>query len=177
MLLPLPIAPVDALHQIIRPALRLLPGVMDSPSANVQLLATGLQESELNARVQRGNGPARGLYQAERGGSVAGVLGSKSTAAYARALCATRGVPATSYSVWLALAGDDVLATGIARLTLWADPNPLPELGDVDVAWQCYLRNWRPGAYSRGAEADKAALLAKWRRHYATACEVLARAA
>lgn len=174
MLLPLPIAPVDALYQIIRPALRLLPDVMDSPTARVQLLGTALQESELNARVQRGNGPARGLYQAERRGSVAGVLSSKATAGYARALCATRGVPATSNAVWLALAGDDVLATGIARLTLWADPHPLPELGDVDAAWQCYLRNWRPGAYSRGTEADKAALLAKWRRHYATAMATVA---
>ena len=49
-------------------------------------------------------------------------------------------------SVYAALLIDDVLAAGIARLLLWTDPAPLPELGDVDAGWNYYDRNWRPGA-------------------------------
>lgn len=169
MILPLPISPADALARIIEPALALLPPAMTSESARIQLLATPLQESRLNARVQHGNGPAHGLYQAERGGSVAGVLGNKATARYASALCAARGVPATSYSVWMAMTGDDVLAAGFARLTLWADPHVLPAVGAAEDAWQCYLRNWRPGAWARGTEAQRAELHARWLGNYAVA--------
>ena len=175
--LPLPIAPVDALYQVIHPALRLLPPSLTSDSARAQVLAIMLQESELAARVQRGNGPAHGLAQFERNGGVRGVLEHPATAAMAKALCAARGVQATSYSVYIALSGDDVLAAGFARLYLYTDPSPLPKLGDVDGAWACYLRIWRPGAYARGTEAKRQELRAKWGRHYATACEALARAA
>jgi hypothetical protein len=47
--------------------------------------------------------------------------------------------------VYAALVEDDVLAAGFARLGLWADPQPLPAIGDVHGGWDCYLRNWRPG--------------------------------
>ena len=48
-------------------AMHLLPYRMYTESARVQMLAIGLQESGLTERVQRGNGPARGLWQFERG--------------------------------------------------------------------------------------------------------------
>ena len=174
--LPLPIAPVDALYQVIAPALRLLPPALTSDPARAQVLTIMLQESELNARVQGDDGPAHGLAQFERNGGVRGVLQHPATAKLANALCAARGVPATSYSVYTALPGDDVLAAGFARLYLYTDPAPLPKLGDIDGAWECYLRIWRPGAYARGTQAEREELRAKWGRHYATACGALARA-
>jgi len=108
------------------------------------VLAIALQESGLAARTQAEGGPARGLWQFERAG-VRGVLTHPSSASHARRLCAARACPASEYSVWIALAGDDLLACGFARLLLWTDPAPLPALGDADGAWACYERNWRPG--------------------------------
>lgn len=171
--LPLPIAPSDALAQIIDPALALLPYGLTSDRAEVMLLAITLQEAGkdglLAYRLQQEQGPARGLWQNERGGGVAGVLGSPATADLARRFCAVRGVPALSASVYDALPHDDILAAGIARLILFADPAPLPALDDVDGAWRCYLRNWRPGAYARGSSDDRKALEAKFRRQHALA--------
>lgn len=170
--LPLPITPSDALAQIIDPALALLPYALTSDRAEVMMLAAALQEAGENGllanRLQKG-GPARGLWQNERGGGVAGVLGSPATVELAKRFCAARGVPALSASVYEALPHDDVLAAGIARLILFADPAPLPAPDDVDGAWRCYLRNWRPGAYARGTPETRAALEAKFRRQHAIA--------
>lgn len=138
------------LHTAVNPALLLLPRAMDSEAARVQLLATGLQESRFEYRAQKtGNpyvdGPAHGFWQNERGG-VQCVLTNGATKEQAAALCKARGVPADSNLVWSKLVFDDVLAAGFARLILWADPRPLPTVdADHETAWQCYLRNWRPG--------------------------------
>lgn len=144
MQLTLPIAPADALTQIIDPAFALLSAKLGGDRPRVIVLATALQETGLATRVQYAGGPARGLTQYERGG-VAALLANSVTAKIAAALCASRGVPATSYSVYTALAGDDLLDCGLCRLSYYADPHPLPDLGDVDTAWACYLRVQRPG--------------------------------
>lgn len=127
----------------IAPALALLPANMSSPSAEVLLVAIGLQESRLTHRRQI-NGPARGLWQFERGG-VRGVLQHRASRPYALALCKMRDVEATVEAVYGALERDDVLAAGIARLLLWTDPRPLAAIGEVGAAWEYYLRTWRPG--------------------------------
>lgn len=144
MPIPLPITPADALSRVIKPAFELLPSKMGDERAEIMLLAISLQESGLAARVQHGNGPARGLWQFERGG-VRGVMTHPASRDLARKLCGARGCPSTEYSAWLALAGDDLLAAGFARLLLWTDSGPLPALGDESDAWAYYLRNWRPG--------------------------------
>jgi len=140
----LPISPSDALASVIDPALSQLPASMTSDPARVLMLAIALQESSLAARVQDG-GPARGLWQFEQGGGVHGVMTHPATCAYARKLCAGHACPATERAAYLALAGDDVLAAGFARLLLFADPSPLPAVGDEDGAWRYYVTNWRPG--------------------------------
>lgn len=132
------------LTDAIEPALALLPSAMDSLAARVMLIAIGLQESGLTTLQQIG-GPAHGLWQAEKGGMVRGVLKNPRTMLSAARLCQARHVPATEADVYEALLTDDVLAAGIARLGLWADLAPLPAIGDVHGAWNCYLRNWRPG--------------------------------
>lgn len=126
------------------PALAII-GVKDSPQAQVQSLATGLQESRFTARRQMGMGPAMGFWQFERGGGVKGVLNHATSKAKALTLCQARGVEATPMGVWLALENDDVLAAGFCRLLLLTDPRPLPAVTDTEGGWACYLRNWRPG--------------------------------
>lgn len=78
------------------------------------------------------------------------------------ALCKALGVPCELEAIYQAIADDDVLAAGIARLMLWADPRALPEIGDEDEAWDCYLRNWNPGKPSRR----------RWEKAYPDALEV-----
>lgn len=133
-------------NDAIRPALAMMPAAMSRQPEKLMtlMLAIGLQESRFKNRRQI-NGPARGYWQFERGGGVRGVLLHKATSDAAVALCKARGVAANDQAVYAELERDDVLAAGFARLLLWTDPRPLPELGDIDAAWDYYIRNWRPG--------------------------------
>lgn len=140
------------IHSAINPAFKLLPAKMDTDAARVMLLSTGLQESRFEYRFQKvhgdpyAKGPARGFWQFERGGGVIGVCTHRQTKELAEAVCKARSVPFDSSLIHARLEFDDVLAAVFARLLLWADSKPLP---DVDAshedAWNCYTRNWRPG--------------------------------
>lgn len=130
----------------ITEALKLLPPQMDSVEARLMLLAIAQQESgpALTDRKQVG-GPARGLWQFEMGGGVYGVLTNSLTSAFASAICNALGVFISLNPIYDALAENDVLAAAFARLLLWTDPAPLPEVGRATEAWDYYRRNWRPG--------------------------------
>ncbi|WP_312538257.1 hypothetical protein [Achromobacter mucicolens] len=165
----------------IDPALALLPARMDTAEARIMLLAIGLQESRFEHRRQlvgnppRPTGPAKSFWQAEQGGGmVHGVRLHVATRAAADHLYQARGVPARDAAIWDAIEHDDVLAAGLARLLLWSDPLPLPEVGAEDASWALYLRTWRPGAYGRGTPAQRAELRAKWSRNYALAVDEVA---
>jgi hypothetical protein len=139
------------LRDMVEPAFAELPARMASDEARVMLLAIGLQESRFRHRLQMPlrpgmpNGPARGFWQFERGGGVAGVLTHPASRDIAAAIIHKRGIPNESRAVWTALAEDDVLAAIFARLLLFTDPAPLPAIGRDAHAWACYIRNWRPG--------------------------------
>lgn len=122
----------------------LLPAKFDSSAALVQLLAHGLQESGFLVRQQKG-GPARSYWQFEQGGGIHAVLTNTTTSPYARTACSLRAVAPIESDVYAAFLSDDLLACAFARLLLWADPSPLPQLGDADDSWKLYLRTWRPG--------------------------------
>lgn len=154
--------------QAIVPALALLLARMNSPQAEIMILAIGLQESRFTHRRQV-RGPARGFWPFEQGGGVAGVLRNPVSRQHALSVCAARGVQPMAEQVHERLEHDDVLAATFARLLLWTDPGKLPSKGDVDAAWQLCLRTWRPGAHSRGNQAQKDELRAKWGRNYAAA--------
>lgn len=130
-------------------ALALLPASMDNMQARVMMYAIGLQESRMVFRAQvlqgGGKGPARGLWQFERGGGVAGVMRHPSTEKHAERICELRDVEFGTPSVWAKLETDDVLAAAFARLLLWTDASALPQVNDAEAAWQCYVRTWRPG--------------------------------
>lgn len=159
----------------IEPALLLLPAKMSSPQAEVQLLATHLQEAPNREQCQLPAkpgkcGPARGIFQFERGGGVAGVLRHPASRPHALTVCAALGVTPTLDGIFGALPSQcDVLDAALARLLYWTDPGPLPVLGDVEGALQSYLHNWRPGAYARGDSNAKATLRRKWANNYARA--------
>lgn len=164
----------SVLEKVVKQAWReVLPGKFASPVAEVMLLAIGLHESAFVYRVQKGNGPARGFWQFEKNGGVLGVLQHASTARYAASLCVLRQVKPTPTEVHRALAEDDLLACGFARLLLYSDPRSLPAIGAEQPAFEYYLRNWRPGAWDRGNEAQRATLRARWGRHYVDAVQAV----
>lgn len=154
-MLPLPIAHDVFLREIVSPAMALLPKQMDSARARVLLLAICLQESRLAHRWQvvdgGGKGPARGLAQFERGskasrGGVWGVYMHHATHELLRLLCRDRDINFEPYAIWAQLEHDDVLAVGLARLLIYTDAFPLPDVDDERGAWELYaLRCWRPG--------------------------------
>lgn len=147
-------------------ALALLPPKMDTQAARLLCVTIPLQESNLAARRQHGNGPARGLSQFERGGGVRGVLRFPTTADLAIKVCEARNVEPTERAVWAALETDDVLNAAFTRLLLWTDPKALPLIGQEPEAWALYLRTWRPGAHERGTLAQRQELRSKWARMY-----------
>ncbi len=140
--------PKNVVHAV-NESLRLLPPAMDSTEARVLMYAIGLQESRFTHRAQvidgGGKGPARGLWQFERGGGVAGVLRHPASRFWANSVCNARNVPAQPLNTWLALETDDVLAAALARLLLFTDPARLPAVGEQADSWSYYMRNWRPG--------------------------------
>lgn len=146
------LAPLDrrrwVLRHAINPALAELRPLPSPDLARHIMLAIAGMESDCRHRRQLGNGPARGLWQFERGGGVAGVLRHPATRGHIVGPLARRGLPppdasGASYPAWEALETDDVLAAIFARLLLLSDPAPLPS--DHATAAGLYLRTWRPG--------------------------------
>ena len=131
------------LRYAIEPALAELPPMPSPRWAKVMLLAIAGVESGCLYRAQVPVPHARGLWQFERMGGVAGVLQHRATAAHAAAACRRRQIPAAPDEAWRALERDDVLAAIFARLLLLTDPARLPSGPDEGRA--CYLRCWRPG--------------------------------
>ena len=102
-------------------------------------------------------------------GGVRGVLTHERTKTQAAEVCRMRNVAPTVDAVYNALHLDDTLAAAFASLLLWSSPRALPAIGDVEGAWQMYLREWRPGAWTNGTTAQREALRRKWAGYYATA--------
>jgi hypothetical protein len=117
-------------------------GITSGGPALTLLLTTAMQESGLSQRRQIG-GPARSFWQFESGGGVKGVMTHPTTAGRLQALCGALVVPWDQATIFEAMAWNDTLAFGMARLLYWTDPAALPD--DADSSWQYYLRNWRPG--------------------------------
>lgn len=120
------------------------PKRFDSPSARIQLLATGMQETKFMDRVQKGGGPAHSFWQEEPNG-IKAVLKNSTTRPYILDVCQKLQVAADWQSIYQAVILNDELGCAVARLLLYADLNPLPKIGDSESAWQCYLRVQRPG--------------------------------
>ena len=163
-----------------------LPDRMDTPSARLMMLAIQKQEDPEERRYQvvkrtfdttienivgpkTAKGPARSLWQMERGGGVKGVLHHPATSRYIYAACEHFDVIPDQLTCWEAIEDNDVLAACFARLLLWSDSKPLPKITDAEGAFDLYLRTWRPGAYTRGDQSQKDALRNKFMRNHAAA--------
>lgn len=117
-------------------------GTVRSAEANVLVMAIAGQESRWRERLQIG-GPARSFWQFEIGGGVAGVLAQAPS--QMERLCDSLNIPKYQLTIFEAMAWNDTLACGMARLLLWSDPRPLPAVGQLEAAWEYYIKNWRPG--------------------------------
>jgi hypothetical protein len=133
-------------HWTLPAALALLPPRLDSPPARALLVAIGLQESEFRARRQQPRGPARGFWQFELAGGVAGVLTHAASAPLIHPILETLCVTPAANACHVAIEHNDVLAAVFARLLLWTVPGTLPGPDDPAGGWHQYLRGWRPGA-------------------------------
>jgi hypothetical protein len=151
--------PKDLLTNSVDPALILLnslTGIRSGDAAAVLIMAIAGEEDDWAARRQIG-GPARSLWQFEKGGGVAELFGS--TPRQLKAVCDYLIIPYNETDVFEAMAWNDTFGACMARLLLWQDPAPLPPVGDVQGGWDYYFRNWRPGAPRPDA----------WPANYATA--------
>lgn len=146
---------LNAVLDTIDGALALLPSAMSSPEARVGMYAIGLQESRLKHRRQlvgnppKPTGPAKGLWQFERGGGCKGVVTHPASRYWMHRVCTRQGVPFNATALWNQLEHDDGLAAVAARLLLFTDPRKLPALGDAKGMWNLYIRTWRPGKPKR----------------------------
>ena len=151
---------VDRLRRIAVPAvdqaMRLLPKQMDTQKARVALYAIGLQESDFLHRYQvlggtDAKGPARSFWQFEEGGGCRGVIGHDASRYWMHEVCKARNCAFTTKALWTSMETDDALGAAAARLLLFTDPRPLPELGQQEQMWATYIWNWRPGLPHKGA--------------------------
>ncbi len=169
-MLPLPISPEVFLREVVNPALEYLPKHLISDKAKVMLVAICLQESDgLRTRRQYNNGPARGFPQFEigsklKGGGVWGVFKHRASHELLRNLCRDHDVNFEPYAIWTMLEHNDMFAVGLARLLLWTDAKPLPEVDDEVGSWELYAkRTWCPGKPHH----------AKWAENHRKAREVV----
>lgn len=157
-------------------AYSLLPEAMRSDQATAMLVAIGLHESGFTARRQL-RGPAHGFWMFERGGGVKGALTHARSTTPALAVYdalqyhrrPTDTIARIGSEVFEALTHNDVLACCLARLLLWTLPAALPASDDPAGAFGQYLEAWRPGAYTRGTEAQRTKIRARFVQHYADA--------
>lgn len=121
--------------------------------ADVELLAIAQQESGCCNRFQRlasgYPGTARSLWQIETNTCSAVLVRWP-----ALRQCLSRIWIKEGDHVFAALLSDplhpwlawsDMAAFWTARGILALDPAPLPAIGDIQGAWDCYIKNWRPG--------------------------------
>lgn len=140
----------DLIRESINPALQLLPPVMDSISARIQLCATAVQESRIEVRKQI-KGPAVSFYQFEKIG-IQDVLERATSAQHAKKICDVFDVAPEVNAIYALMQKPegDILASAFARLNYWNDRAPLPShTAPVSVreaaAWAYYIKVWRPG--------------------------------
>lgn len=130
-----------------------IPSIRASVEEQVMLCAIPGQESGWQNVQQADGGIARGFYQQQQN-DLGDILANPATDAKAVIVCLKLGISPTAMSVYTALLGNTKLQIAFARLNLWSDPKPLPKVGDLDEAYACYLRVWRPGAPSAARWAD-----------------------
>lgn len=147
MRLPVPVTPADLLG-ITRDALLCFPEPMQSASAALVSVATALQETGGRTRVQLPSGAGRGFWQQQQN-FIADVASNPASARLYVHVCERLGVPQAPRKLYGRLTSNDTLGAALFRLGLWCDPAPLPAVGDINGAWDLYVRVQQPGKPSR----------------------------
>lgn len=149
----------------------LLPAKFDSLKARALILKIVMQESMgiYRDQLERNGkntvlGPALGLGQFERGGACTSLLRHPVTKEHIRNVLRYFGIPATPDAFWRALATNDVLAMAACRINLLWLPQALPAIDDAEEGHKQYIQAWQPGAWTRGDNAQREELTAKWLR-------------
>ena len=120
-------------------------GIAVTDEARVLLMAIAGQETGWDVRLQQGAPQlGRGFWQFERNGCSA-LATNQASSDKLTALLDGLEIPVVLPTIHEAVAWNDPLAVGMARLLLWCDPAPLPIVGDPEQSWEMYLRCWRPG--------------------------------
>jgi hypothetical protein len=137
------------LLEAIESAAALLPPKYDNGIPYKRLmLGITFQEADGIHRKQKGGGPARGLWQYEKGtvesrGGVTGLMLHPATRIDLLHFTESFGIPFDADAIWKALEFNDVLAAGLARLSLWIGPGKIPTT--EKAAWEYYESIWNPG--------------------------------
>lgn len=120
--------------------------LMTDHRAVVLSMAIALQESGATHRRQV-RGPARSLWQFERGGAYGGLWSHPTTAKWVPVLAEELDLPTNKDECWPAMEWNDLFPAAMSRLLLWTHPDPLPAAlpSNEDAAWKYYLWLWRPG--------------------------------
>jgi len=139
------VTPDVYLRTAVLPAFSLLPSRMRSSEAQAGVTAFAIQETDLKARRQLEDGPARSHLQFELSGLL-GVLTHPASTIYAAALVNELDyADLTPGELLSVMEHDAVLAAGMGRLKLLPDPQPLPGRDGEWLGWSIYLRTWAPG--------------------------------
>lgn len=166
-------SPRDFLSSVLDPGLVALraaigdgdPSTEATDALCLLLFAIAGQESAWTERLQsRGSVLAggRGYWQFEKT-AIRTILNAPASALRADRVLVAQEIYSGEDFVYEAIAWNDNLAVGFARLLLWLDPAPLPPVGEEDTSWSYYVRNWRPGRPSRS----------RWHEIYAESCETI----
>jgi hypothetical protein len=141
-------SPTAFLSRVLDPSLDLassLIGIAMNEEARVLLMAIAGQESSWMTRTQEGAPTlGRSYWQFETNGCSA-LATNPVSAPKLVMLVEGLDIPKVLPTIHEAVAWNDTLAAGMARLLLFTDPAPLPIIGDHENSWEMYLRNWRPG--------------------------------
>lgn len=114
-----------------------------APEAQLMCVATALQETRLQTRVQT-NGPARGFTQTQEN-SIADVKNNPASKVLFCKWCDILGIPYDPTRIYGRLTSRDDVDAAMFRLRLWCEPKPIPAIGDMTGAWLAYCDVQRPG--------------------------------
>lgn len=143
----------DFLRCGIVPGLDLLPIALRGPAAATLLLATSLQETNLQARVQIGGGPGISFYQLEKDGAIKNVFESPFARPWLQRVCDRLVISFDLDVIAQAVIYNDQLAAVVSRLQYWLSPLSLPDLVSPDAEAQgllIYSHVWAPHWYISG---------------------------
>ena len=145
-------SPEEFYTTVLTPALnkmaKFAPQLTNNRSLQVLMMSISGQEANWTERVQIPSGEAHGLFQMQIN-DIEDIIANPETAALFELGMKAWGVKtitADHLFELLAVPEGDSLAVLLARLNLWANPDPLPPADDEQGLWEYYLQTWRPGA-------------------------------